>query len=1509
MEGGDLRMSTVDDRIVSMKFDNAQFKTGAAETLSALDKLKAAFKLDGAKKNLDDLQNTGNRFNLSTMGRGIEEVAHRFDALKVAGIAALATLASQAVMYGQRLAQALISPIKQGMEEYETNLNAIQTILSNTQSAGTNLKDVNGALQELNTYSDQTIYNFSEMAKNIGTFTAAGVNLKDSTAAIKGIANLAALSGSNSQQASTAMYQLSQAISAGKVGLQDWNSVVNAGMGGTVFQRALAQNAVKMGTLSDGAVKLKGDMKNVSIEGKSFRDSISAEPGKESWLTSDVLTRTLSQFTGDLGKAELAAQGFNDAEIEAIQKQAATAKSAATVVKTFTQLMGTLAESQGSGWSQSFQLIFGDFEQAKTLWTAVNNELGGMISNSAKARNKILADWQKAGGRDAAIDTVKNLWAALLSIITPIKAAFRDIFPAMQGKNLAEMTKNLRDFTAGLKLSGPAGKDLQRTFKGFFALLDIGWTILKSVIDGIFSFFGAVETGNGGFLEFTGNLGDGIVAFRDWLKSGNILTNFFKSVGSVIAVPINLIKAFIGVIGQLFKGIDFKDLNFDGFGETLGRIGDRLKSFGVIGQWAQKVWEKVGDFFGGIGDKIGPSLDKVGEALGDIGGKIAEGFSSGNFEPVFDAINTGLLAGIFLTIRGFFKNFSLKSLFGGGGDDGPGFVESIKNVFGGMTDSLKAMTASLKAKTLMNIAIAIGLLAASAVALSMVDSKRLTSALGGMAVLFAEMVASLIVLEKYALGAGFVKIPVIAAGMIILGAALLILTASVKSLAKLSWDELLRGLTGLGVVLGLMVGTAQGLRGAGPGMVVAGAGMTVMAAGIKVLASATADFASLSWEEIGRGLTGVGSVLAAVLIFTKLAKADKGAAISAVNIILLGSALKLLASATKDFSELDAGALTQGLIGVGVVLGLLVGFTKATSGAAGMITTGVGLIAVAAAMKILASAVKDFAQFSWDEIGRGLVSMAGAMVIVGAALVAIPPSSIVGAGALVIAAFALGQIAKPMMQFSKLNWGAIGQAVGTLGITLGILAAALLIMEGTLPGAAALVVAAYALSLLAPPIILLSQLEWGAIGQAMGALGIGLAILAVGGVALLPAIPGLLALGFAIGLIGLGVGVAAFGLGNLALGLVALGAAGPLAATGITAIATAILNLIPLAIQKLGEGIIAFANVIATSGPALLAAFVALITSLLTAVDTVAPRIIDTLVGLVMKLIDVLNRNLPTFLQKGMEMIIKILEGIAANAGKLTDAGTDAVVKFITAIGNNSGRVSEAGVQTLIKFVNGISGAIESHTGEMRAAGLRLAAAIVDGMSGGLLSGAVKVAAKAFDLGRQAIAAAKNALDSHSPSKEFIKIGEDTAEGGAIGIENNTGMVENASRKMGESAIDTMRETVKSIASVVTDNMDTNPTIRPVLDLTGIKKDSSLISGMMGVSAMKVDPSYAYASSIARDYNSGQQTKDEAVAGSKAGTVIKIEQTNTSPKALSEADIWRNTKNAISLAEEAFNNA
>ena len=376
----------VDERVVSMQFDNKQFESNVQTTMSTLDKLKAKLHLDGASKGLENVNAAAKKVDMNGLSTGIETVRTKFSALEVMGVTALANITNSAVNAGKRMVSALtIDPIKTGFQEYETQMGAIQTILANTQSKGSTLDDVNSALDELNKYADQTIYNFTEMTRNIGTFTAAGVDLDTSVSAIKGIANLAAVSGSTSQQASTAMYQLSQALASGTVKLQDWNSVVNAGMGGEVFQNALKRTAKVMGTDVDALIKKYG----------SFRESLT----RGEWLTTDVLTETLNQFTmaaeegteqWETYKKSLKEKGYTDKQATEILKMANTATGAATEVKTLTQLWDVMKESAQSGWAQTWKIIVGDFEEAKALLSPLADFFTGVIESISDARNTLL---------------------------------------------------------------------------------------------------------------------------------------------------------------------------------------------------------------------------------------------------------------------------------------------------------------------------------------------------------------------------------------------------------------------------------------------------------------------------------------------------------------------------------------------------------------------------------------------------------------------------------------------------------------------------------------------------------------------------------------------------------------------------------------------------------------------------------------------------------------------------------------------------------------------------------------------------------------------------------------------------------------------------------------------------------------------------------------------------------------------------------------------------------------
>jgi tape measure domain-containing protein len=1360
MEGGDLRMSNiVDSRVVEMTFKNSEFERGVTQSLASLERLKKGLKLDGATSGLDHIQKTvGKGLNLSSIASGVQTISSRFTSMGVIGTAALASVAAQAVQTGLAFAKNLtVAPLKAGLEEYETNLNSVQTILANTGLEGQKgLDRVNVALQNLNTYSDKTIYNFSQMARNIGTFTAAGVDLDTSTAAIKGIANLAAISGSNAEQASTAMYQLSQALAAGKATLVDWNSVVNAGMGGKVFQEALKETARNQGVAIDELIKKNG----------SFRDSL-----QEGWLTDKVLTETLAKFTGDLTESQLKSMGYNDKQIAGILKMGRTAQDAATKVKTMSQLINTLQEAAGSGWSKTFQLLFGDFGEARTLFTNVNNVLGGFIQRSSDARNKVLSDWKALGGRTVLIEGIGIAFNNVMAILKPIKQAFRDIFPPATGKNLYNLTVQFRNFMLALKPGQETLENLRRTFRGVFAIFSIGFSIVKGIFTAIKQLFSAFEGGSGGILEFTGDIGDWLVALDQAIKKGEGFKNFFVGLGKVLAAPIVFLKIVIGLIKDLITGVDDIDI---------GDLSDRFAPLERLGGGISAAWSGVVKILEGVWKIFEPLADKFSDFFAGFSDLIADAFSGADYSQVLDSVNTGLLAGLVL----LFKKF----LSGGINIDlGGGLFSKIGDSFESLTGIMTAMQTQLKANALLKIGGAIALITASVVALSLIDSKRLATALTGLGVMFTQMLAAMAIMDKIVASKGFLKLPFLTTSMIALALAIDLLAVAVTVISRLSWEELAKGLTGTAVLLGsLALFTRFSQANA-----VSGAGIILLALGIKILVDAVKDFSDISWSEMAKGLIGVGALLGALAIFTKLTAAAKGGVLQGAGLLLLAAGIKVLASAIEDMGQLSWSQIAKGLVAMAGGLGIMA--TALALVPPSSIFTAAGIFIVASSLSKIGDAMAKMGSLSWGEIARGLVSMAGALTLIATALALLPPTTIFSAAAIFVAAASLGMIGDALGQMGGMSWEEIAKGLVTLAGALGILAGGLYLMTGTLGGSAALLVAAVALRTLAPVIQTFGAMSLGEIAKGLGAMAGVFVVLGAAGLLLAPLVPILLSLGVAIGLMGVGMLAAGGGMALFGIGLTAVAAAGAAAIGVLIGGVRAVLNFLPEVIEKLGDVIVSLANAIAKASPAVVKAIVTVLMSLLNAIVRYTPQITAKVAQMVVKMLTTLRTYVPQMSTAGTNLLIAILNAIAKNAGKMTTAATNVMVKFIQGISNNLPRVTQAGVDLIINLINAIADQIRASGPALGEAGANLGLAIIEGMAGAIGAGVGTIAAKAKDVAKSALDAAKGVLGIKSPSKEFEKIGKFVILGFRKGLDGNKSQINSAFASL-KSQIDAFKK-------------------------------------------------------------------------------------------------------------------
>ena len=578
---------------------------------------------------------------------------------------------------------------------------------------------------------------------------------------------------------------------------------------------------------------------------------------------------------------------------------------------------------------------------------------------------------------------------------------------------------------------------------------------------------------------------------------------------------------------------------------------------------------------------------------------------------------------------------------------------------------------------MLKIASAIAILTASLIALSLVDSEKLNVALGAITVLFAELLASMAVFNKISGQATGVMKSVTA--MLGIATAVLILASALKKIADLDAKQLTTGLIGVAGLTTMMVAAAKAMSSNSKTIIKGATQMVIFAAAIKILASVCEQLAKLDWNQLAKGLVGVGVLLAEVSLFLRTAKFSGKSITTATGIVILSAAIKVLASACKDFGEMKWEEIGKGLASIAVLLAEVTAFTKLTGNAKHVISTGVALVAIGAAMKIFASAVKDFSGMQWDEIARGLVAMAGALAAVTIAVNFMPKSMIgIGTGLIAVSA-ALLILANALNQMGSMSWEEIAKGLITLGGAMAILAIGLNAMTGTLAGSAALLVAASALLVLTPVLAILGTMSWSSIVKGLVTLAGAFAILGVAGAVLTPLVPSILALSGSLALIGVavvgigaGLALAGAGLSALAVGLTALAAAGTAGATAIvaslTVIITGVAALIPAIVAKIGEAIVEFCKVIADSAGAIGEAVKAVVLMLVDVLVECVPAIADGALKLIAGVLEALVEYTPSIVDSIFQFLIAVLEGVAKNLPSLIQAAVDVLMAFFSGI-------------------------------------------------------------------------------------------------------------------------------------------------------------------------------------------------------------------------------------------------
>lgn len=1068
-------MSSIDERVVKMRLDNSQFEQGIGKTSSLLGKLKQALNLDKSVESINNVDKAVSGVSFNPLTSGLQGVQSGFNAMGAVAFSVLNRMTNAAIDAGKSITNALTASVRDGFAEYETQMNAVQTILANTQSKGSTIDDVNSALDTLNTYADKTIYNFTEMTRNIGTFTAAGVDLQTSVDSIKGIANLAAVSGSSSAQASQAMYQLSQAIAAGKVQLMDWNSVVNAGMGGEVFQNALKRTAENFGTDVDGMIQKYG----------SFRESLT----QGGWLTTDVLTETLKQLSGAYTEADLVSQGYTEEQAKQIVQLANTAEGAATDVKTFSQLIDTSKEALASGWTNTFEIIFGDFEEAKELWSGVADVISDVVNRSSESRNNLLQGWKDLGGRTELIEGLSNVFESLSKVVSTVGNAFRKVFPPTTSRQLMDITEAFTSFTERLIPSESTLNKIGRVAEGVFSIFDIGVQAVKAVGEAIATAFGSDSMGSllDNLLDIAAGFGDWLVGLDNSIKQFGIFEGAAKGVGTAVSGVLGLFSSFTGGISSM--------------GSAIGSIAST------------------------IGDVLGGAFERVKNVIGDVLTWITDNISGGD---IFAGLAGG---GIFLAaqkIGGAFDTIkeTVEDLFGNGAEKLKKGAGVFDEILGGLQESLNAFTGGVKAFTLVEIAGSIALLVNSMEKIAALSGGEVVGGISAIGGLMTELNISLKAITKTMKGVKTTDLIKTGAALMEFAKAVDMLANAMSTIGKLDWDEIAKGLTGMGGAMAELVAAAKGLSYAKVNVKTAGS-LIAMAQAVKMVADPLKQLGSMSWEEIGKGLSAMGGALTEMGTVTGLlGRFGKNNLSASVSMVLTAKSLGDIAEAFGSFSQYNWDEIGRGLTAMGGALGEVgtaTGVLGKLSGFSGILGGGSILIA-AQSLGDIAEAFGSFTQYDWGSIGRGLVAMGGALgevTLVSGALGKLAGlSGILGSGAILIAAQGLGDIANAFGSFTQYDWGEIGRGLVAMGGALGevaVISGALGALTGLsgLIGAGTITLAVQGLDEIARAFNSFAQYSWDEIGRGLVAMGGALGEVAVisGATGALTGIAGLMGAG------------------------------------------------------------------------------------------------------------------------------------------------------------------------------------------------------------------------------------------------------------------------------------------------------------------------------------------------------------------------------------------------------------
>lgn len=1354
----------VDEKIVKMSLDNQDFKSKADETIGIFGRIKEGLnKIPGVNlgktvEDLGQLKNTAGGIDMGKLSGAVETVGDRFSAMGIIGMTVLTNLTNKAIDTGLRMAKSLaLDGIKDGFAEYELKMGSVQTIMS---GSGESLDVVNEKLAQLNEYSDKTIYSFKDMTSNIGKFTNAGVNLDDSVAAIQGISNVAALSGANANEASRAMYNFSQALSSGAVKLIDWKSIENANMATVEFKEQLLESAVAAGTVEraaggmykvlskDNTGKVYADLVSPT---KNFNDSLKAQ-----WMTSDALIGSLKDYadeTTDIGRRAFAS---------------------AQDVKTFSQMMDTTKEAIGSGWAQSFEIIIGDFEEAKTLFTKFSLIIGDAIGAGADARNKMLQEASDKGAFTNVFDGLLNIIKTVFRLKEIAGEAMAVVFPEGAVDIIVRISEGFKSFTESLYPTSRETNKLRSNLETFFKVVRLGMDIVKGIAnvfinlipDNLFKMLSNVASAFGevlGVLFKSSGAGTGVKEFFDNMASradkfSKVLEPIISLIGGKLVGALRYLRDNIPNWEWPFSLKD--NALLQGASDMVGKFTDKVRKFnetdkpkdifsdiktGAVGK-ITAAFEGLGKVFGWVKDKIGGFITKLKEATGGIG-----------LEEIW---GSAALGGGFL----LFKKFS--GLVDGLIDKlnplkSTGLLDSIKSVFGGLQESLSAFTGAIKATILMQISAALVAIAIALMLLQGIKSEDLQRSLAALGGALAGLMTAMYGLSKIDMS-GFSTGKMVAT-LMGLSVSLMLIAGTVKKMANIKPDELRQGLMAMGTILVVLIGTlglvvAVGNKVKNPTAIAKSVtgliGLTIV---LKLATTAIEKLGKMDPQRVESTIVSLAKVLGVLVGSFVLLSAvplkglsnintfftfAAGLGTAAVAIAIFSLVLPDLIDAVERMGNIDMDVLKQGLVTLGILLLELGVFQKLTGGS-GSIMSAAGLILVTVAIERLIEPLRSLGAMDQDALIQGLLGLGVALVAISAAMT-IAKGSFTGAVGILVVVEALKGLYPVIQDFGNMSMEQIAKGLLALAGGLILMVGALILASGTLSGAAALVVAAAAINLLVIPITALGNLKLEQILLGLGAIAGVFVIMGVAGVVLGPLTLTLIGLAGAIALLGVGTLAIGGGLLLFAAGLSALSGSVVIAAVAIVealdVLLDGIIHLSPKLGDALGALIQMMARVIIENTPAIMTAATVLIVALLKTIVDLLPKLIELGVMFIVALIVGITKGMPLIVMAAIDMLIGFIDGMAV---AIRVKGPELVDAVLSLVGEMLILLINSFIDILNEFLGWIPGVTEAlgHVGESSSeflrekfGGDRTGQAMADDVAKGLNQGGSHIATGAQDI-------------------------------------------------------------------------------------------------------------------------------------------------------------------------------